>query len=150
MANDTYPLQAYRYIVSIDNVNYGFSEVSGLESSHEVISQINSKGSIDYSIGEIEPVRLLLKKGVVISPKSSRNLLYYWYRLARSSATASRKNILVSLIDAAENPLISWLVSEAIPTRYVAPQFNADINALAIEVLELTGRDLIIEYEAEI
>lgn len=143
---NTYPLPVYHYYVSIDGLDDSrFSEVSGLSIERQVISYRDglspTKGTL-YMPGQAGDVVLTLKRGIV----AGQDKLYQWITSIKTQ-TVDKKNITISLMDeTGENPVVTWSVIDAFPTKLDAPAFNATSNEVAIESLELAASDLKVEY----
>lgn len=141
-----YPLPVYHYNVSIDGMtDCRFSEVSGLSIEREVIKYRDglsvTKGRM-YLPGQLGDAKLTLKRGIV----AKQNKLYEWLASIQVT-TVEKKNILVSLMDeTGENPVVTWKVIDAFPTKLDAPGFNASTNDVAVESLDLAATKISIEY----
>jgi phage tail-like protein len=127
-----YPLPSYNYRVEIGSEAASFSEVSGLSITYAfctyaespLAAQAGSKWS--YFPGQMDPVAITLKKGVVrtVSIKVQTNLV-------------EKKDIFIRLCDEKGDPVISWKVVNAFPISLSAPTFDAASNDAAIETMEL-------------
>ncbi|MCP4686928.1 MAG: phage tail protein [Desulfobacterales bacterium] len=143
---NTYPVPVFHYNVEIDGVDaIAFSEVSGLNIARETITYkdgLSCKEGAKLMPGQVSPIKLTMKKGVV----KSDSRLYDWIN-SINVTTVDKKNITVSLMDeSGENPVVSWKVIDAFPTKLDAPSFNAKTNEVAVEAMELTANDLKLEY----
>lgn len=143
---NTYPVPVFHYNVEIDGVDaIAFSEVSGLNITHETITYkdgLSCKEGAKHMPGQASPVKLTMKKGVV----KSDSRLYDWIN-SINITTVDKKNITVSLMDeSGDNPVVSWKVIDAFPTKLDAPSFNATSNEVAVESMELMAGDLKLEY----
>ena len=147
-----YPLPVFNYKVEIDGETIGFSEVSGLEIVYETITYMESPvgegtgPNMMFMPGMGTPVNVTLSKGYVRS--SNINILYNWLVGSEDgirSNTVTKKDIFVRLCDEEGNPVVTWTVKDAFPTKLTAPSFNASSNEIAIESLELMASDLTME-----
>lgn len=59
-----------------------------------------------------------------------------WMKEIQNGA-ATRKAVVISLLDDTMAEVASWQLEKAWPTKYTAPDFNATSNEIAIETLEL-------------
>ncbi len=144
-----YPLPLYNYRVEINGESVAFSEVSGLSISHEVITYKESptaSGAPGPRMllvpGQREPAKITLKKGLVRS--TSMKHLYGWIRTIAINQV-EKKDIFIRLLDEKGEPVISWKVINAFPTKLDAPTFDAKSNDAAIESMELSGDFVSIE-----
>ena len=155
MATDTttikqnYPLPVYNYRVEIGGRAVGFSEVSGLNISHSVITykespvQGGSAGPRKMLMpGQQGEVKITLKKGVVRG--DSISTLFQWIKSIQINQV-EKKDVFIRLCDEQGAAVISWKVVNAFPTQLDAPSFNASSNDAAIESLQLTGDSVVIE-----
>lgn len=137
-----YPIPVYRFDVSFgEGSKMAFSEVSGLDISNEPITYRDNMGA-KYMPGMEQPVNLTLTRGIT----NSGDDLYEWIN-SISYNTINKKDVLISLVDPSGDPVVSWNVKNAFPTKLSAPSLNASSNEVAIESLELMADGLTVEYE---
>jgi phage tail-like protein len=141
MAN--YPLPKFHFNVQWGGTNIGFSEVSGLDISNEVI-EYRDGASPEYSTlkmpGQRKYSNLVLKRGVF----ASDNDFYNWFNTI-SMNTVERRDIIISLLDEQLNPVVVWKIINAWPTKIISPDLKADGNDVAIETLVLAHEGLTIQ-----
>lgn len=135
----TYPLPVYNYKVSIDNVDLSFTEVSGLTVEYETHTYIESPTSGSgprrlYMPAQIKPVNISFKRGVI--DNSNLKYLYDWISEIHLNQV-TKKDITIGLCDENGDPLVTWTVVNAFPTKVDAPAFNASSNDAAIESMDL-------------
>ena len=145
----TYPLPVYNYRVEIDGQAVAFSEVSGLSIGYETTTYKESpveSGAPGPRVmrmpAQVNPPTITLKKGVVKGV--SIPALFGWLNETRINQI-TKKDIYVRLCDENGDPVISWKVINAFPTKLDAPTFSADSNDAAIESMELMGDGIQIE-----
>jgi phage tail-like protein len=85
---------------------------------------------------------LTLKKGVVRG--TSVAALYGWISGIQTNQV-EKKDIFIRLCDENGDPVISWKVTNAFPTKLEAPTFDANSNDAAVESMELTADGISIE-----
>ncbi len=146
---NAYPLPVYNYRVEIDGEAVSFSEVSGLSISYETTTYKESpveSGApgprIMYMPAQRAAANVTLNKGVVRSV--SIPALYSWINETRINQV-TKKDIYVRLCDENGDPVISWKVINAFPTKLDAPTFDANSDDAAIETMELMGDGIEIE-----
>jgi phage tail-like protein len=142
-----YPLPVYNFRVEIDGQAVGFTEVSGLNIAYETITYQESatKGPgprILYMPGKPKITTLTLKKGVVTG--SSVATLFAWINTVALNRVV-KKDIMIRLCDENGEAVVSWKVLNAFPTQLDAPAFTASSNDVAIESMQLTADNLIVE-----
>ena len=144
-----YPLPAYNYRVEIGGVAVGFSEVSGLSIKRETTTYKESPtaggsaGPIVMNMpAQLTPPTITLKKGVVKT--ASVGAMYGWISTTQVNQI-EKKDVYVRLCDEKGDPVISWKVVNAFPTKLDAPSFSAASKDAAIESMELMADGVLIE-----
>lgn len=144
-----YPLPVYNYRVEIGGEAVAFTEVSGLSISYEVSTYKESQtasGSVGprilYMPAQRNMVSITLKKGLVRA--TSLKVLYGWLKTVALNQI-EKKDIFVRLCDEKGDPIITWKVTNAFPTKLDAPTFDAKSNDAAIESMELKADSVSIE-----
>jgi phage tail-like protein len=83
---------------------------------------------------------LTLKRGVF----AGDNEYYDWWNTVALN-TVERRDITISLLNEAHEPVVVWKVKNAWPTKVTSTDLNASGNETAIETLVLTHEGLTIE-----
>lgn len=142
MSQSDYPLIAFRYSVSIDGRDVGFSEVSGLTLEYEIIRY---RDGLSEQLGEIKlPGRpkvteVTLKRGIF----ASSNKFYEW--IMKSHNELKRQDVTISLLDEKGDPKMVWTLIKAWPSRVEGPSFKGDGNEVAFESVTLAYEEIKIE-----
>lgn len=142
MSQTIYPMTAFRYSVSIDGGNVGFSEVSGLTLEYEIIKY---RDGLNKQLGEIKlPGRpkvteVTLKRGIF----SANNKFYTW--LMKNHNELARQNVTISLLDEKDAPKMIWTLLNAWPSKIEGPSFKGDGNEVAFESITLAYEEMKIE-----
>mgnify|MGYP005766757831 FL=1 len=131
MAEIIYPYKRYNYKVLLDGrEEAGFSEVSG----PGIVSD-----PVEYRMDRIpgKQARQLKYSNVTLwrGTTESRACMEWMNEIQDGKAT--RKTVVVTLLDDEMNEVASWQLEKCWPTRYTAPDFNATSSETAIESLEL-------------
>ncbi len=130
------PYGNYRFRVEISGVaQANFCEVIIPDSTSEVIEVREGTDAITVrkQSGRLSYGNLVLKWGLTASME-----LYNWRKMIEQGKIGSmRRNIAVVLIDEEGNDAARWEFSNAWPSRYKAPDLNAQGNEIAIETLEI-------------
>ena len=144
-----YPLPVYNYKVEIGSDTVAFSEVSGLNVSFETSTYKESpveSGTpgprVMHMPAQAPAATVTLKKGVVRG--ASVGTLYDWISATQINQT-EKKDIFIRLCDENGDPVISWKVTNAFPTKLEAPTFDANSNDAAVESMELTADSVAVE-----
>lgn len=144
-----YPIPVYNYKVEIGSDAVAFSEVSGLSTSYETTTYKESPVEsgvpgprVMHMPGQGTAATITLKKGLVRG--ASVTALYSWLNQTTLNQT-EKKDIAVRLCDENGDPIISWMVKNAFPTKLEAPTFDANSNDVAIESMELMADGVTVE-----
>lgn len=133
------PYRGFNFLVEIDGITQaGFQEVSGLDASTP---------AVDYREGTDPPHNrkltgmntyspITLKRGITDSSE-----LWKW-RKTVIDGKAQRKNGSIVLRDESGAEKIRWNFTEAWPSKWTGPSFNATTASVAVESLELTHEEL--------
>ena len=144
-----YPLPVYNYRVEIGADSVAFSEVSGLTVGYETYTYKESpveSGAPGPRVmimpAQASDTTLTLKKGVVRG--ASVAALFAWIG-SKQLNLIEKRDIFVRLCDENGDPVVSWKVINAFPTKLEAPGFDATSNDAAIESMELTADSVVVE-----
>lgn len=140
-----YPLPKFHFLVDWGGSKIGFTEVTGLDITTEVI-EYRDGASPEYSPvkmpGQRKFSNITLKRGSF----EGDNQFYAWFNTV-SLNTIERRNITISLLNENHEPVIVWKVKNAWPTKLTPTDLKADGNDVAIESLELAHEGLTIQNE---
>jgi phage tail-like protein len=149
MASDptkTYPLPKFSFQVSWGKARMGFTEVSGLDFETEVI-EYREGTSLKYNKskqpGLTKYSNVTLKRGTFLGDFD----YYEWWKQTyyfQEVNAKYRTNVLIQLMDEQHNPIISWSLANAWPTKIQSTDLKADANEVAIESMELVHEGLTI------
>lgn len=146
MADRKDPYANYNFVVFKDNIAVAaFKEVSGLESSIEVIDY-REGGDTQFPNrklpGKVTYTNLVLKTGV-----ADDTALYDWHKQwVTNPIKAQRSLIRIELRDRSGTTAVrSWTVREAWPAKWTGPTLNAEAHEVAIQTLELAHEGIDLE-----
>lgn len=137
----TYPLAAYNFRVTAEDVDIRVAEVSGLEREYRTLTYQHGLSAwegasiVRYRIDTWQPVAL--KKGVVASLTS----LYEWLE------SGDPRTLSVSLCDHAGVPAVIWRASQAMVVKVEAPTLQASTNDAAVDTITLMAFGITIEHD---
>lgn len=140
------PYGAFNFLVNFDGAEAfgGFSDVSGLGSEITVAEYRygNDKENHVRKIPGVHKVGdVTLKRGIVNSVS-----LWEWVKKVRNEGVAGQKNVSITLLDEARNPVQVWKLANAIPQKYTGPTLAAKGGGdVAMEELVLSSEGLEIE-----
>lgn len=128
------PYGAFNFLVEIDGIAAGaFSEVSGLESTVEVIEYRN--GSDDITVRKLPGLKkhanIVLKRGF-----TNDHSLWDWYK-ATLDGRVERRSMMITVLNEAREPALRFAVRNAWPCSWSGPDLDAGKSTVAIETLEI-------------
>jgi phage tail-like protein len=134
-----YPPPAFHFLVRVLDLppsahDICFSDVGGL--SVEMVTEEMPEGGENRFVQKY-PVRgkypeLVLKRGLLV-----RSEVFEWVRAAIQDYAIQPRDLDVILLDAQHQPLFTWHVVKAYPTKWAVNDLNASANAVAVESLQL-------------
>ncbi|GAA4755067.1 hypothetical protein GCM10023229_40540 [Flavisolibacter ginsenosidimutans] len=137
-----YPLSKYHFRVEWGGAQISFSEVGGLSMEIAVV-EFREGSSPDQSAIKMPGLRkftnIILKRGV----KKADNDFFNWINSVRQN-TVERRDIVISLLNEAHEPVAVWKVHNAWPCKYEVGAFNAASNDVLMETLELAHEGFIL------
>lgn len=138
-----YPLPTFHFEVDWAGTRIGFTEVSGLEVTTEKI-EYREGSSPEYHKVRMPGMQtfgdLTLKRGVF----AGDNEFYEWWNKVKLN-TIERRDITIKLLNEEHDPVVTWKVKNAWPTKVTSPTLNASGNEAAIETLVLAHEGLTME-----
>jgi phage tail-like protein len=124
----------------------GFTEVTGLDFETEVI-EYREGNSVKYNKlkqpGLTKYSNITLKRGTFLGDFDYYELwkqTYYFQEVKGKYRT----NVIIQLMDEQHNPVITWSLANAWPTKIQSTDLKADANEVAIESMELVHEGLTI------
>jgi len=140
-----YPIPKFHFRVEWGGADIGFTEVSGLEVSTEVI-EYREGSSKNYSKikmpGMIKHNNVTLKRGTF----KGNNEFYDWWNTVALN-TVERRDITISLLNENHEPVVVWKLMNAFAVKVQSTDLKADGNEVAIESLEVAHEGLTIQNE---
>ncbi len=141
----TYPLVKFHFQVEWGGTKIGFTEVSGLDVESEVV-EYRDGASREYSKLKMPGLQkysnITLKRGTF----KSDNEYFNWWNTVQLN-TIERRDITISLLNEEHEPVVTWKVKNAWPTKVQSTDLKADGNEVAIESIELVHEGLSIQNE---
>lgn len=130
-----YPLAKFHFKVDWGEGVFGFSEVSGLSVTQEVITfrcgemremtQLKQAGLRKFS-------NITLKRGIF---KGNVKFFEWWDSVTIQNL--ERRDITITLLNESHEPVVTWNIINAFPSKLDSPNLKADANEVAIESLEI-------------
>jgi len=140
-----YPIPKFHFQVEWGGSKIGFTEVSGLDITTEVI-EYRDGASPEYSKvkmpGQRKFSNITMKRGTF----KGDNEFYSWFNTVNLNQI-ERRNLTISLLNENHEPVVVWKVKNAWPTKVTPTDLKADGNEVALESLELAHEGLTIQNE---
>ncbi|WP_367867734.1 phage tail protein [Pedobacter sp. WC2423] len=147
MATDpkkNYPLPKFHFQLDWGGTRIGFTEVSGLDFETEVI-EYREGSSPTYNKtkqpGLTKYTNVVLKRGTFLG-----DFEYFeqWKKtmMFQEGKEKFRRDVTIRLLDEEHQPIISWTLSRAWPSKVQSTNLKADANEVAIETIELVHEGL--------
>jgi phage tail-like protein len=132
------PYGNFNFLVEIDGITRAaFHDVSGFDSTIDVIEHREGGENTTRKLpGMTKYSNITLKWGI-----TDDRQLYEWHRDA-IRGNVLRKNGSIVGLDRKGTEVVRWNFFNAWPSKYDAPDFNAEGNDVAIETLELAHEGL--------
>ena len=140
-----YPVSKFHYQVEWGGSKIGFTEVTGLEVSTEVIEYRDGASREYHKIkmpGMQKFGNITMKRGTFIGD----NEFYNWWNTVALN-TIDRRNLIISLLNEKHEPVVVWKVKNAWPVKVQSTDLKADGNEVAIETIEVAHEGLTIQNE---
>lgn len=111
-----------------------FSEVGGLsvEVGSEEVAEGGENRFIQKYPGRAKYPELVLKRGFLVNSE-----VFTWIRECLDSDVITPKNVDVKLLNMEHQPLVTWHLVNAYPTKWSVSDFNATGNSVVVETLQL-------------
>lgn len=142
MAETNWPVPKFYFKVTLGSEDIGsFQEVSGLKKTVEVIDY-RGGDSLDFFVQKIPGLQkfdnITLKRGVFKDEKQFSE----WMKSVKDNLSSpdlgdARRDVTIELLDAGQNPILTWTVERAFPVAVTYPDLNSTANEIAVETIEL-------------
>ena len=138
-----YPLPVFHFTVDWGGTQIAFSEVRGLNIEAQII-EYRDGANPEFSTVKMPGLKkygnITLKRGVF----ASDNEYYDWFKTVHND-TDMRRDVIISLLNENHDPVMTWKVLQAWPTKVTSPDMKASGNEAAIETLEIAHEGVQIE-----
>ncbi len=141
----TYPIPKFHFRVEWGGTRIGFTEVTGLEVSTDVI-EYRDGASPEYSKIKMPGMQkfgnITMKRGTF----AHDNEYYNWWN-THALNTIERRDITISLLNETHEPVVVWKVKNAWPVKVQSTDLKGDGNEVAIETIEIAHEGLTIQND---
>jgi phage tail-like protein len=135
----SYPLVAYNFRVTVGDLSMGFTEVSGLVREFGTLTY---RHGLSFTEGE-DIVRYRHDKFVPITLK--RGVVKGMPQLRQWLEQGDVRPISVSLCDEQGEPVVTWRLQKALPTKLESPALLASGSEAAVETFTLMVAGISVE-----
>jgi phage tail-like protein len=137
----TYSIPVFHYKVSWNNLEIGFSDVSGLTQEIQPIEYrdgLMSGNTISLKRPGLKKVNnISLKRGIT----QGNNDLFNWFN-NNGAPNVERRDVTITLLNDSSEPVMVWVALQAFPIKCEGPGLKATGNDIAIESVELVHEGL--------
>ncbi|WP_019498207.1 phage tail protein [Pseudanabaena sp. PCC 6802] len=133
-----YPPVGFHFKVEVQDLaatanDVCFTEVSGLsvEMGTEEIAEGGENRFIQKYPTRTKYPELVLKRGLLVNSKVTD-----WIQQCLEGYKIQPKDIFIKLLNEEHQPLLTWNVVKAYPTKWAVSDLNASNNAIVIETLQ--------------
>ncbi|MBP0904192.1 phage tail protein [Mariniflexile gromovii] len=149
-AKGDYPLPKFHFQVEWgSDFRIGFTEVSGLDFETEVIEYregSSKKYNKSKQPGLTKYSNITLKRGTFEGDfdyfKEWQKT--YYFQEGNQTGSRYRRSVTVKLLNESHEPIITWVLENAWPSKVQSTDLKADANEVAIETMELVHEGLTI------
>jgi phage tail-like protein len=133
-----YPPVSFHFRVEVIGLSTGndvrFTEVGGLsfEVSTEEVAEGGENRFLQKYPGRVRYPELVLKRGLLVKSK-----VFDWILACIARDQIEPKNVDVMLLNESHEPLMTWHVKNAFPTKWMVSDLNASSNTVVVETLQL-------------
>ena len=142
--SNNYPLTKFHFQVDWGGGNTSFQEVTGLEMTREKAEYRGGRDP-EFVKQQIPGMKtfgaLTLKRGTF----SGDNDFFIWWE---GDPMPQKRNVTIILRDAKGDPVVTWIVRNAFPTKVTSTDLNATNNEVAVESIELAHEGIKIENKS--
>jgi phage tail-like protein len=128
------PLASFNFIITVEGIRAGFSEVGGLSNETNIIEyrEGNEIPTARKLPGQYKFGNISLKRGFTPDGRE----VFDWRKTVVDGKTV-RKSGTITLLNEARQPALTWEFHEGWPSKLAGPAMNAKNNDVAIEELEI-------------
>jgi phage tail-like protein len=139
-AASTDPYLSKDFRVQIDGIaTASFSSVSGLSA---LIAVVDSRSGATLGNTDQKVPGLATFPNIILTRGMIQDLSLWNWIHSNLTGTLDRRNIAITMLDQADNPVWSWKLSGAFPCRWSGPILAAESSEVATETLEICYEDL--------
>ncbi|WP_103069635.1 phage tail protein [Aquimarina sediminis] len=145
-----YPLPKFHFLVEWgSDFRIGFTEVSGLDFETEVIEYregSSKKYNKTKQPGLTKYSNITMKRGTFEGDFDffTEWQKTYYFQEGNDTGSLYRRAVTIKLLNEKHEPIITWVLENAWPSKVQSTDLKADANEVAIETMELVHEGLTI------
>ena len=146
MSDRVAPYGSFNFLVKFDGSEAfgGFSDVSGLTTEF-VMAEYRNGNDAENHVAKVPGLHkvgdVTLKRGIVNS-----GTLWAWIAATRTEGVKAKRQVSITLMDEARQPVQSWVLRGVTPQKYTGPTLAAKTGTdVAMEELVLSAEGFVIE-----
>ena len=139
MAN--YPLPKFHFQVDWGGTRIGFTDVSGLDITNDIIEYRDGASPEYHKIkmpGQRKFSNITLKRGKFEGDFDFNT----WLESVANDRVEGRRDVTITLLNEKHEPVAAWTAARCFPVKVTAPDLKSDANEAAIESLEIAHEGL--------
>ena len=136
-----WPLPKFFFSVDLgEDADVAFQEVTGLQSETQPI-EYRHGNSKTFAVAKMPGLakvgNVTLKRGIFAGDAK----FFEWYSEIRLNLI-KRRTVVINLLDEEANPIVTWTLNNAWPTKITGTDLKSDGNEIAVESIELVFETL--------
>jgi phage tail-like protein len=140
MSRITHEIPTFRFVVTVDGAAYGVfteCELPTIEWETEPVKEGGLNSYTHALLGRRKAATFTLKNGVGTGD------LVSWYMDTMNATfaeqgTGLRRVVTIELLDSLKNPVMTWEIQNALPTKWSGPGLKTGENSIAIQTFQLS------------
>jgi phage tail-like protein len=140
-----WPIPKFYFKVMMNSTEISFQEISGLDTESQQIEYRHGNNQLFSTVkmpGITKYGNVTMKKGVF----KSDTKFWDWYNQIKMN-TIKKEPVTISLIDETGNTTITWVLTNAWPTKISGTDMKTGGNEVAVETIEISHEGLTIEIQ---
>ncbi|BDS14000.1 phage tail protein [Aureispira anguillae] len=138
---DFWPLAKFSFRVTIDGLpELGFQTVEGLEVEVSIMEYRDGASGVLHKSkrpGLTTYSNITFKKGEFVGDANLKDWMHL-YQWERATNRTERKQIIIELLDEAEDVMMTWTVAGAFPVKFTPTALDAEADSeVAVEEIEV-------------
>ena len=145
MTKNSWPIPKFYFSVKFESIEQpvAFMEVSGLDEASQII-QYRASNNSNFSAVDIPGVvksgNVSIKKGIF----KRNDQIWVWYN-SMIKNTLKKETVIITLKDDQGNPVMTWTLANAYPTKISIPDQDNTNHNVQVETIELQHQGITLQ-----